>query len=260
MMKRRVESKVALITGGAQGLGEAIANRLAEEGASVVVGDINGDKAKTVADQIIANGGSALAFTQDVTDQGMWKKAVDQTVETFGHLDILVNNAGVVFTCDLEKVSLESWQKTMHVNLDGVFMGTQAAIGVMKNRGGSIINISSVGGFVGEPLAAAYTASKGGVRIFTKSTALHCAQKGYKIRVNSVHPGMIHTAMTDNPLNDEIPEKDAEAFIKHFEDSIPLGHYGEPLDIANGVLFLASDESKYMTGSELVIDGGLLAH
>ncbi|MGI9286269.1 MAG: glucose 1-dehydrogenase [Pseudomonadales bacterium] len=254
----RVKDKIALITGGGSGLGEATAKRLAEEGAKVVVTDINGAQVERVASEINASGGNALAITHDVTDEAGWQAVVDSVVTQFGKLDVLVNNAGIVITGNVEEATLEDWQRTLSVNLDAVFLGTRAGVKAMKASGGSIINISSIEGIIGEARTAAYNASKGGVRIFTKSAALHCAQEGYNIRVNSVHPGFILTAMVENALA-AMPAEEAAGFEEQVIGNIPVARMGEPLDIANGVLFLASDESKYMTGSELVIDGGYTA-
>lgn len=252
----RVKDKVALVTGGGSGLGEAMCIRLAEEGATVVVSDINVASAEAVAAEI---GGGAWAAHQDVTDEARWRELMDEIVERHGGLNILVNNAGIAIVGSVEDATLEDWQRTQNVNLDAVFMGTREAIRVMKSGSGSIINISSIEGIIGEQKVAAYNASKGGVRIFTKSSALHCAAEGYDIRVNSVHPGFIGTSMVSDAL-ESMSKEDGEAFEQRIVGSIPMGRMGEPRDIANGVLFLASDESSYMTGSELVIDGGYIAH
>ena len=251
----RVKDKVALVTGGGSGLGEATCIRLAEEGAVVVVSDIDETSAKAVADAI---GGDAWSARQDVTDEARWRELVDQIVERHGRLDILVNNAGIALIGTAEDSSLEDWQRTQSVNLDAVFLGTREAIRVMKSTGGCIVNISSIEGIIGEQQAAAYNASKGGVRIFTKSAALHCAAQGYDIRVNSVHPGFIGTAMVSGAVA-SMTEEEGQAFEERILSSIPMGRMGEPRDIANGVLYLASEESSYVTGSELVIDGGFIA-
>jgi NAD(P)-dependent dehydrogenase (short-subunit alcohol dehydrogenase family) len=251
----RVKDKVALVTGGGSGIGEAICTRLAEEGARVVVADINASRARQVADAI---GAAAVAIHQDVTSEQRWQEVVAEIMERFGRLDILVNNAGIAIVGSVEDTTLADWRATQNVNLDAVFLGTREVIKVMKTGGGSIINISSIEGIIGEPKVAAYNASKGGVRIFTKSAALHCAAEGYPIRVNSVHPGFIATAMVTDAVG-SMTEADGEAFQERIMSNIPMGHMGEPVDIANGVLFLASEESRYMTGSELVIDGGYIA-
>lgn len=258
-MTLRLENKIALITGGGAGIGKAIATRFAEEGADVCITDINIDSANAVAASINANGGKAHAVHQDVTQEHTWGDILTQLTTEKGQLDILVNNAGIVIPSNVEDTTLEDWRKTQAVNLDAVFLGTRAAIKHMKANGGSIINISSIEGIVGEPTAAAYNASKGGVRIFTKSAALHCAAEGYGIRINSVHPGFIWTDMVEQAF--ETMDKDiAEPALLRINSSIPFGKMGQPIDIANGCLFLASDESTYMTGSELIIDGGYTAH
>ena len=246
---------MALVTGGGSGIGEAICLRLAAEGATVVVADINESSASRVAAAI---GDRALAMHQDVTCEQRWRDVVAEILERFGRLDILVNNAGIALVGTAEDTTLSDWQATQRVNLDAVFLGTREAIKAMKTSGGSIINISSIEGIVGESKVAAYNASKGGVRIFTKSAALHCASEGYGIRVNSVHPGFIATAMVTDAVA-SMTEADGTAFQERIMGSIPMGRMGEPIDIANGVLFLASEESRYMTGSELVIDGGYIA-
>lgn len=255
-MADRLAGKVALVTGAGSGLGEATARRFAEEGARVIVTDINEEAAKGVAADI---GDAATALFQDVTDEEAWDSLMADIVDQHGQLDVVVNNAGIAITGSAEDTSLEDWRKTQAVNLDAVFLGTRAAIRAMKSRGGSIINISSIEGMVGEPMAAAYNASKGGVRIFTKSAALHCAGQGYGIRVNSVHPGFILTPMVEAGFS-TLPPEELEKMQARVLGEIPLGEMGQPLDIANGCLFLASDESRYMTGSELVIDGGFTAH
>ena len=255
----RVKGKVALVTGGASGLGAAQCKMLAKEGAKVAVTDINEDGAKAVASEICQAGGEAIFLKHDVTLEADWKRTVTETVKQLGGLDILVNNAGIVIPKTVEDTSLEEWRLTLAINLDGVFLGTNCAVAVMKeNGGGSIVNISSIEGIVGEPMAAAYNASKGGVRIFTKSVALHCADNGYDIRVNSVHPGFFPTPMMIGGIEGMSPEQGA-AFKQRIEKSIPLKRVGDLDDIAYGVLFLASDESKYMTGTELIIDGGYTA-
>ncbi|MFK7894594.1 MAG: SDR family NAD(P)-dependent oxidoreductase [Myxococcota bacterium] len=250
----RIEGKIALVTGGGSGIGEAIGRRLAEEGAKVVLSDIAVASAESVAQSIREAGGDAAAFEQDVTDEARWAAIVKEIVDQSGGLDIVVNNAGIVLPGNAEDATLDDWQATQRVNLDAVFLGTREAIRAMKGRGGSIINISSIEGMVGEPNGAAYNASKGGVRIFTKSAALHCAASGYRIRVNSIHPGFIETPMVMNAASEIGSE-----FLDRVKAAIPFGEMGRPLDIANGALFLASDESRYMTGSELVIDGGFTA-
>lgn len=252
----RVSNKVALVTGGAKGIGEACALLLAKEGAKVVVSDLDIAAGEKVVAAIKAAGGDAIFIKQDVTDEAGWPKIIAATVERFGALHVLVNNAGVGIAGSAADTTLADWRKTMAVNLDAVFLGTKHAIPVMTGKNGSIINIASIEGIVGDPNLAAYNASKGGVRIFTKSAALHCGKNGLKVRVNSVHPGYIWTPMVENFLQSIGDVAEGRAGL----DSLhPIGHVGEVMDVAYGVLYLASDESKFVTGSELVIDGGYTA-
>lgn len=255
----RLKDKVALVTGGGSGIGEAICKRFAKEGAMVLVTDINADSGQRVAAEITDAGGQAEFRVQDVTDEARWNSLVTDIISRHGQLDVLVNNAGIAIPATVEDATLADWRTTQAVNGESVFMGTRAAIAVMRTRGGSIINISSIEGIVGEPNTAAYNYSKGGVRIFTKSAALHCATQGYPIRVNSVHPGFILTALVEGALA-SMPEEQSQGMMERLMRDIPMGTMGEPLDIANGCLFLACDESRYMTGSELVIDGGYTCH
>jgi 3(or 17)beta-hydroxysteroid dehydrogenase len=251
----RVKGKVAIVTGGAGGLGAAEALLLAKEGAAVVVTDIEEASIERVAREIITQGGKAVALRHDVTSESEWRGVMHRTLEAFGKLDVLVNNAGVILYKKIEDISLSEWRWVMSVNLDGVFLGTKFAIEAMKKSGGgSIVNISSVAGLIGNPDASAYHASKGGVRLFTKAAAIECSKAGYdyNIRVNSIHPGVINTRMADDLRQDEGKHKTALSWHA-------MGHFGEPEDVAYGVLYLASDESKFLTGSELVIDGGWTA-
>jgi len=258
-MSDRLENKIALVTGAGTGIGKAIAKRFAEEGALVYASDLNGESANRVAAEIVAAGGRCESRTQDVTDEALWTTVMDEFVTEHGRLDILVNNAGIVIPKSFEDTTLDEWRTTQAVNGESVFMGTRAGVTAMQEHGGSIINISSIEGIIGEARTAAYNYSKGGVRIFTKSAALACAEKGYSIRINSVHPGFILTALVEGAMA-ALPADEAEEFITRITDGIPMGKLGEPLDIANGCLYLACDESKYVTGAELVIDGGFTAH
>ena len=247
----RLEGKVALISGGARGIGEAIARLFAREGACVTVGDILEDEGQRVAREIDDAGGRALFVRLDVTVEEEWRRAVQATVERFGQLNVLVNNAGIYRKELVDETSVEAWDEVMGVNARGVFLGSKHAIPEMKKAGGgSIVNMSSGAGLVGNPDGAAYGASKGPVRILTKATA---AQYGkYGIRANSIHPGPIETAMLRPQLLDPgARESSLEA--------IPLGRIGTPQEIAYGALYLASDESSYVTGVELPIDGGRVA-
>jgi NAD(P)-dependent dehydrogenase (short-subunit alcohol dehydrogenase family) len=251
----RVKGKVAIVTGGAGGLGGAEASLLAKEGAAVVITDIDEASMSKVAGEIRAQGANAIFVKHDVASEADWGKVIGRTLEEFGKLDILVNNAGVILYKKIEDTSLAEWRWLMSVNLDGVFLGTKFAIEAMKKTGGgSIINISSVAGLIGNPDASAYHASKGGVRSFTKAAAIECSKAGYgyNIRVNSIYPGVINTRMADDLRQDE--KKYQTALSWH-----AMGRFGEPEDVAYGVLYLASDESRFLTGSELVIDGGWTA-
>jgi NAD(P)-dependent dehydrogenase (short-subunit alcohol dehydrogenase family) len=211
---------------------------------------------RAVVDQIGLAGGEAIYIHHDVAQEADWARAVAETLTRFGRLDVVVNNAGVALAGSVEDCTLEQWRWLMSINLDGVFLGTKHGVAAMKGHGGSIINLSSIEGLIGDPNLAAYNASKGGVRIFTKSAALHCAKAGYKIRVNSIHPGYIWTPMVEGYIAGQADPDEAKLAVAGLH---PLGHLGEPDDIAFGVLYLASDESKFMTGSELVIDGGYTA-
>ena len=253
-MGDRLKNKVAVVTGGASGLGYATALRFMEEGAKLIITDINKDALHAAFKEYNLTDFPDLLF-HDVTDEKGWKELNKHVSNNFGKLDIMVNNAGIVFRGTVEDTPLDEWRETQAVNLDGVFMGTRFAVELMKPNGGSIINISSIEGLIGNATCAAYNASKGGVRIFTKSAALHCAAQNYKIRVNSVHPGFMRTPMVDNAI-ETMPKHEVEALLKTMATEIPLGEMGDPKDIADGCLYLASDESKYVTGAELVIDGG----
>lgn len=252
----RVRNKVALVTGAGLGLGRASAMMLAREGARVIVTDLREQEGADTADAIVSAGGEAMFLAHDVAKEEDWRKVVSATVKRFGGFDVLVNNAGVVQAGTVEDTTLEQWRWLMSINLDGVFLGVKYAVGAMKERGGSIINISSIEGLIGDPNLAAYDASKGGVRLLTKSAALYCARAGYKIRVNSVHPGYIWTPMVEAYVTGQADPVKAKAEIAALH---PLGHIGDPDDVAFGVVYLASEESKFVTGAELVIDGGYTA-
>jgi NAD(P)-dependent dehydrogenase (short-subunit alcohol dehydrogenase family) len=248
----RLAGKVALISGGARGMGASEARLFVREGARVVIGDILESEGRDVEAELKAQGGEALFVRLDVTDEADWDRAVARTIERFGKLDVLVNNAGVGGAGRIEDTTIKDWDHVMDVNAKGVFLGTRAAIPAMRRAGGgSIINISSQLGLVGtDNSSPQYQASKGAVRLLTKTTAIQYAREG--IRANSVHPGPIATAMTERRRAD--PEH-----YRRMLSRIPLGRYGEPDEVAYGVLYLASDESAFVTGSELVIDGGWTA-
>ena len=248
----RLKGKVALVTGGARGMGAAEALLFAREGARVVIGDVLEEEGRRLEAEINETGGDALFVRLDVTSESDWQRAISIAIDRFGGLDVLVNNAGITAHTRWEDTTLEEWQRIMDVNAKGVFLGTKAAISEMrKSGGGSIINISSELGLVGSStISPAYQASKGAVRLLTKSAALQCAKDG--IRVNSVHPGPVATAMTEDRR--AVPE-----LCNQTVSRVPLGRYGQPEEVAYGVLYLASDESSFVTGSELVMDGGLTA-
>ena len=248
----RLEGKVALISGGARGMGAAEAKLFAKEGASVFIADVLEEEGRQVEAQIGETGGQAMFLRLDVTSESDWSSAVAAAVSRFGKLDVLVNNAGVSGGRGLlEDTTVDAWDRVMDINAKGVFLGTKAAIPEMRRAGGgSIINISSVYGLVGSGGSSAYHASKGAVRLLTKSTAIQYAGEG--IRANSIHRGIIATPMT------EFTRSNPELLQRWMTDT-PLGRQGEPNDVAYGALFLASDESSFMTGSELVIDGGFTA-
>ena len=248
----RLEGKVAIISGGARGMGAEEARLFAREGARVVIGDVLDEEGRQVEAEINEAGGECVFVRLDVTSEDAWAEAVAMAVSRFGKLDIVVNNAGVVARGVLEDTTSEEWDRVMDVNAKGVFLGTRAAIPEMrKTGGGSIVNISSMSGMVGQSyIQPVYNASKGAVRIFTKSAAIQYA--GENIRVNSVHPGPIDTPMAGERMHDADLQREAE-------ERSPLGRTAHPIEVAYGVLYLASDESSFVTGAELVIDGGATA-
>lgn len=252
---KRVQDKVCVVTGGARGLGLAAAEALLAEGAKVLLTDVDAAAGEVEAKRLGAN---AEFRVQDVTNRSDWDATLDAVVAKWGRLDVVVNNAGVGSFSTVEDISLKDWQRTIDINLNAVFFGTQAAIARMKEKGGSIVNIASIEGMIGEPMIPAYNASKGGVRIFTKSAAIHCARSGYNIRINNVCPGFAETQMVAGALAALKPE-DAQAFAVKTLGRIPMGRFARPEEIGKAVLFLASDDSSYMTGSDLVVDGGMTA-
>lgn len=244
----RLKNKVALVTGAAQGLGEAISRGYAREGAKTVITDIKVETLKNLEKELNDTGIEVLALELDVTDEAQWKEVIKAVVDRFGQLDILVNNAGIGLHGNIETTAYEDWKKVLNVNLDSVFLGTKYAAKAMIKKGnkGSIINISSIAGLVGDSELLAYSATKGGMRLFTKSAALHLAKKG--IRANTIHP-----AYMDTELMKLVPNP------KDMLAATPMGHFGDPDMVAQGAIYLGSDESAYSTGSELVIDGGYTA-
>lgn len=242
-MGHDLSGKVALVTGAASGIGASVANVLEQAGAAVLRADIN-------------SGELATTFL-DVTSEENWQTLIEQIRAEQGRLDILVNSAGILRIADIETVSFDEWKQVMDVNLNGVFLGCKYAIGLMKERqGGSIINLSSISGLVGGHNLAAYNASKGGVRLLTKSVALHCARKKNGIRCNSVHPTFVETPMVSEVLAES---PDPERARQYIEDQIPLGRMATTEEVAEMVLYLSSDAATFVTGSEFVIDGGVTA-
>ena len=250
----RLEGKTALVTGADSGIGLQTSIRLAEEGALVMMTDINHEEGLQQAEKLGAN---ATFLKLDITEEEEWISVLDETVKRFDRLDILVNSAGMVLIADVEQITLEEWRKVHAVNLDGTFLGCKHGVRVMKEFGaGSIINLSSVSGMIGGFNLAAYNSSKGAVRMLTKSVALHCARAGYGIRCNSIHPTFIETPMLESMIRDSPdPEKARQTLVRQ----VPLRRIGKPDDVANMIVYLASDESTFVTGTEMVIDGGVIA-
>lgn len=250
-MTERLSGKVVVVTGAASGLGAAAARRMNAEGAIVVLTDRNAEQGAAVAKEL---GASFRAL--DVTDEAQWIAVLDAVVAEHGRLDGLVNNAGVGVPGSVEDTDLEAFRFVHRVNVEGTFLGCKHGVRVMKAHGGSIVNVSSVAGIVGAPNLAAYCSSKGAVRTLTKSVAIHCANKGYGIRCNSLHPAFIATPMVDAMVSFA---KDPSRAREGLARGIPLGRIGEPEDVAAAVAYLISDDAKFVTGVELPIDGGLLA-
>ena len=247
----RLEGKVVLITGGSRGQGATEAELFVKEGARVVIADILEPEGNAIVAQIREGGGDASFIRLDVTSEDDWRDAVEFTLNTYGRLDVLINNAAIYKRTPIVQTELDEWNQIMDINSTGVFLGTKHTVPAMqKSGGGSIINISSTAGLVGSERGSAYGASKGSVRLFTKYTAIQHAGDG--IRANSIHPGPIDTEMIADNIS--TPEGRAES-----ESRVPLGRIGTVMDVAYGALFLASDESSFMTGAELVIDGGVTA-
>lgn len=250
----RLSGKGTFITGGASGLGFGCAEAFLKEGARVVIADLDEEKGKRAADTL---GDRAHFLKLDVTRENEWISALQQAEEWLGTLHTLVNSAGIAFFLDVENTSLEDWRRMMAVNLDGVFLGCKHGIAPIERAGGgSIINLSSVSGIIGGANLAAYNASKGGVRLLTKSVALHCARKGTGVRCNSIHPTFVQTPMVDDFVaKTRNPERTRAALV----EQIPIGRIGQPEDVAAMAVYLASDESSFVTGAEMVLDGGLSA-
>ena len=254
----RVAGKKVFITGAAQGLGAAFAWRLAAEGAKVSLADINAEGARAVAAEIDREHGegTAFAFPLDVTREEQWIYALEEADEAMGGISVLVHNAGISRGGAIESLSLEDWRTVMSVNVDSVFLGTKHALKYLRqNQPGSIINISSIAGLIAAHNSPSYNASKAAVWLLSKGIALHCAKQGLDVRSNSIHPTFIDTPILD-PLRQRFGKAEAEAKLAR---QVPLGRIGQPEDIANAVIYLASDESRFMTGAELKLDGGISA-
>ena len=261
----RLDGKTALISGASRGIGAATAALMINAGANVIIGDILKNKGEETAKKL---GSNAVFTSLNVTDEGDWSNAVELAVGKFGSLDILVNNAGLFLGRDFADISLDEWDRLASVNMTGVWLGTKVATdalaksGAISNQGSVIVNISSVAGLVGSELDPLYSMTKGGVTLFTKSTALNFGRKGYKIRVNSVHPGVIETDMGEQTFVARAQQHGTNDVKKSRDVALaghPIGRLGIPEDIAKGIVFLASDDAGFMTGSALVIDGGLTA-
>ncbi len=255
----RLSGKVAMVTGGAMGIGRGTAMLFAQEDAKVVVADVDEAAGRAVVDEIRAAGGEATFVRLDVSSEGDWQRAIGEVVAAYGKLNVLVNNAGISLGHDVEETTLDEWNRVMGINATSVFLGMKHAIAVMKDSGEacSIVNRSSIDGQVGEAGLFAYCASKGAVTIMTKSAALAVGAKSYRIRINSVHPGYVHTPLTEKEAADfglTPKEYFAKVGAQH-----PIGFIGEPVDIAYLDLYLASDESRWVTGAEFTIDGGWTA-
>jgi NAD(P)-dependent dehydrogenase (short-subunit alcohol dehydrogenase family) len=257
----QLEGKIAIVTGGASGIGAACVETLAREGARVVISDIDGARGDALAAEINAAGQEALYLSHDVTDERRWQEVVAETERRYGRLDILVCNAGIgLMVPSIVDMSLADWRRQTAVNLDGVFLSVKYGIPLMRRSGGgSIVMTSSIAGLRGSATLAGYCATKGGVRLFAKAIAMECASRGDGIRVNSVHPGIIDTPIWGKIRPDLVAGgRNAPIDVEEMgRRGAPLGRVGQPQDIANGVLFLVSDAASYITGTELVIDGGI---
>jgi NAD(P)-dependent dehydrogenase (short-subunit alcohol dehydrogenase family) len=264
----RLDGKIAFLSGAARGIGAETARLMVEAGARVAIGDVLDERGRETVRALEASGGEALYVHLDVTRSGDWAAAIAAVTARFGGLDILVNNAGIFIAKGIEESTAADWERLCGVNLTGVFFGTQAALPALRERGAAsphgsaIVNLSSIAGLIGSAMAPLYSLTKGGVTLFTKSTALECARKGYRIRVNSIHPGIIDTEMGAQAIaargqirgENDIAAARAQAGAAH-----PIGRLGTAADVAKGILFLASDDAGFMTGSSLVLDGGWTA-
>jgi NAD(P)-dependent dehydrogenase (short-subunit alcohol dehydrogenase family) len=263
-----LEGKVALVSGAARGIGAETARKMAAAGAAVVIGDVLEERCRETAKDIGASGGKVLSVALDVTSETSWQAALNATVKQFGKIDILVNNAGMFLGRDFMDATMEEWQRLVAINMTGVWLGTKvcapalAESGAKSRHGSAIVNLASVAGLVGSQLDPLYSMTKGGVTLFTKSTALAFGRRGWKIRVNSIHPGVIDTDMGAQTFATRATltgTNDVEGARSLAMKQHPIGRLGVPEDIALGIVFLASDDSGFMTGSGMVVDGGLTA-
>ncbi len=268
MMERfRMDGKVALITGAGRGIGAATAEAFAAAGAKVVVTDVLEEEGKAVAEKICNAGGEAIFEFLNVVDEQQWQNVIDKAVATYGGFDALVNNAAITTQCHVEDISMEEWRKVMSVNIDGVFLGIKHGIQAMKpggkaGRGGSIVNISSICAIIAMHGSGSYSAAKGAVRSLTKVAAVECGSLKYGIRINSVHPGVILTELVKAGMEESAKKgifKSSEEALALYESQHPIGRLGEPIEIAQAALYLASDAGAFTTGAELVVDGGFTA-
>lgn len=254
----RLDGKVAFLSGAARGIGGATAKRMIEAGAKVAIGDVLDETGRKLAHEI-----GALYVHLDVTQEASWAEAIESTVKHYGQLDVLVNNAGVFVGKGIEDASLEDWHKLVAVNLTGVVLGTRAALPHLKKTKGNIVNLASIAGLVGSQLDPLYSLTKGGVTLFTKSTALEFGRKGYGIRVNSIHPGLIETDMGEKTFVMRAQQQGTNDTERARQATLalhPIGRLGVAEDIAKGIVFLASDDASFITGAGLVVDGGWTAH
>jgi len=264
-MKANLSGRVAYVSGAAAGIGASIAQIFAEQGASVVIGDVQTERGEAVAARLRECDGKAIFVRHDVSDEAQWEAVLARAIKEFGGLDILVNNAGIEQTCLLADVELADIQRLLTVNVTGVILGHKYAIRAMRpgglaGKGGSIINLSSVAGLIGTPALGVYSASKGAVRLLSKAAAVECGRLGYGIRVNSIHPGLVDTDMGNKLVDDFVQLgvfADRDAALRQMLETYPLGRTGVPGDIANAALFLASEMSGWITGTEIVVDGGM---
>jgi NAD(P)-dependent dehydrogenase (short-subunit alcohol dehydrogenase family) len=256
-MIKRFAGKSILVTGAASGIGFSAAEQFAREGGIVTATDLNSEGLERAFQQLKDEGLAIETKVQDVTDQHIWTLTVEGIVERHGQLDVLFNNAGGGCLASIEETTLEQWRYVNALNLDSVFFGMQEAIKVMKHKGGTIVNNSSIAGLIGEPQLAAYCGTKGGVRAITKAAAVDCARRGYQIRINSIHPGYTYTNFIATALA-SLGDR-ADEFAAAVIAAIPVGRLAKPIEIARPVLFLASEDASYMTGAELVVDGGFVA-